>query len=145
MRIRVLLAGLLVAVAVQARAENPYSCESGTVKKLKFDAARTKISFTGDFTAPFGFDPTLFGLTLDLWTEPETNPANQFFTVTLPETGFAALPSGQVRYQDASGAVGGITLVKISRLSSGLRRFVVKRKGTALTTPPGGVIHMVLS
>jgi hypothetical protein len=145
MRIRVLLAGLLVLGAVQARAENPYSCEAGTVKRLKFDRGRMKLSFTGDFVPPAGFDPTLHGLTLDLWSEPETDPGNQFFSVTLPDSSFTVRGSGQVRYQDPTGAVGGITLVKITRLSSGQRRFVVKRKGAAITTPPGGVFRLVFT
>jgi hypothetical protein len=146
MRTRALVvATLMLVVAVQARAENPFSCGSGTVARLKFDPARTKIAFKGTFTAPPGFDAAANGLSLDLWTEPETDPGNTFYSVTLPAGGFTTLPSGQVRYKDPSGATGGITLVKIQTIRTGEKRITVKRKGTAITTPPGGVFRMIVT
>jgi len=142
---RALLATLVVFAAVPVRAENPFSCGSGTVARLKFDRLRTKISFKGTFAAPPGFDADANGLSLDLWTEPETDPANGFYSVTLPAAGFTTLPSGQVRYKDPAGATGGITLVKIQTISTGDKRITVKRKGTAITTPPGGVFRMLVT
>jgi len=146
MRTRVLLAGILLLGAVGAQAENPYSCGSGTVSKVKFNLGRTQMRFVGTFALPSGFDPATSGLTLDLWTEPEADPGNAFFTATLPNTAFITLPSGQLRYVDNTGAQGGITLVKIAPLKTGDRRITVKRKlGPAIVTPPGGVFRMVLT
>jgi hypothetical protein len=145
MRTRALVATLAVLVAVQARAENPFSCGSGTVSRMKFDKLRTKIAFKGTFIPPPGFDAVANGLSLDLWTEPETDPANTFFTATLPASGFTTLPSGQVRYKDLAGAQNGVTLVQLKTLATGERRITVKRKGAALTVPPGGVFRMILT
>lgn len=145
MRTRALVAALAVLVAVQARAENPFSCGSGTVSRLKFDTARTKIAFKGEFMPPAGFDAAANGLSIDLWTEPETDPANAFFSVALPASGFTTLPSGQVRYKDNAGTQGGITLVQLKTLATGDIRVTIKRKGAALTVPAGGVFRMVLT
>ncbi len=145
MRTRALVVTFAVLVAVQARAENPFSCGSGTVSRIRFDKARTKIAFKGEFTPPAGFDPFAHGLSIDLWTEPETDPANAFFSVALPASGFTMLPSGQLRYKDNLGAHGGITLVQLKTLATGEDRVTIKRKGTALTVPPGGVFRMVLT
>jgi hypothetical protein len=146
MRTRAFLATFLLLFAAGARAENPFSCaSSGPVSKLSFDSARTKISFKGTFALPSGFDPIASGLTLDLLTEPETDPANAHYSVTLPAGGFTQTPSGLIRYKDSAGAVGGITSVKIKTLSTGDRRITVKRKGSVLALPPGGVFRMILT
>ena len=146
MRTRVFLATFLLLFATGARAENPFTCgSSGPVTKLSFDTARTKLSFKGTFALPAGFDPMTSGLTLDLWAEPETDPANALYGATIPASGFTQTPSGQVVYKDPSGAVGGITSIKLKTLSTGDRRITVKRKGSALALPPGGVFRMVLT
>jgi hypothetical protein len=134
---------VMLLAALPVGAENPFSCGSGTVARLKFDKARTKISFKGTFAAPPGFDVAANGLSLDLWTEPETDPAHGFYSVTLPAGGFTTTPSGQQRYKDPAGVIGGITLVKLQTLSTGDKRITVKRKGAAITVPPGGVFRMV--
>src|SRR5262245_19789416 len=146
MRTRVLAAALLILASVSARAENPLSCSSGSVSRLKFNPGRTTMRFVGTFTSPVGFDPAANGLTLDLWNEPETDPANAFYTTTLPSSGFVVKPNGQLRYTDTSGAQGGITLVKISIIKTGDRRIILKRKAaSAVATPAGGVFRMVLT
>lgn len=146
MWIRALVATLLVlAVGPAGAATNPVSCGDGTVARLKFNPGRTTISLRGEFTPPGGFDPAANGLTLDLWTEPETDPANAFFTATLAAGGFLTRPNGQVRYSDPSGAVNGVTLVKIQPRPGKPSRLTIKRKGAALTVPPGGVFRLVLT
>ena len=145
MRTRVLIATLLVLAAGRAQAENPFSCGSGTVARLKFDPARTKIAFKGTFTPPPGFDADANGLKIDLWTEPETDPSNGFYSVTLPASGFTTLPNGLVRYKDPAGTVGGITLVKIRNFGGTDKQITIKRKGSVITTPPGGVFRMLLT
>ena len=140
---RLFAATLVLLAALPAAAENPFSCGSGTVARLKFDKARTKIAFKGTFTPPPGFDAAANGLTLDLLTEPETDPANGFYSVTLPGAGFTTTPSGHQRYKDSLGTVGGITLVKVQTVSNGDKRITVKRKGSAITVPPGGVFRMI--
>src|SRR5262249_13511948 len=64
MRTRALVVTFAVLVAVQARAENPFSCGSGTVSRIRFDKARTKIAFKGEFTPPAGFNPFTNGLSI---------------------------------------------------------------------------------
>ena len=145
MRTRALVVTLLLLAAGRVQAENPFSCASGTVARLSFDLARTKMGFKGTFTPPPAFDADANGLKIDLWAEPETDPANAFYTVTLPGSGFITLPSGLVRYRDPSGTTGGITLVKLRTASSGDVRITIKRKGTAITTPAGAVVRVLLT
>jgi hypothetical protein len=147
MRTRALVATLLVLGVVPAlAATNPVSCSPGTVARLKFNPGRTTMSFKGEFTTPPGFDPNNNGLTLDLWTEPETEPLNTFFTATLDGSDIFPRPNGQLRYRDPAGTQNGVTLVKIQpRPTTGTTRITIKRKGAALTVPPGGVFRMVLT
>jgi hypothetical protein len=84
-------------------------------------------------------------MTIDLWTEPETDPSNAFFTATLGN--FTLLPNGQLRYKDPAGTQNGVTLVRIQpRPSAGTDRITIKRKAAAaIAVPPGGVFRMLLT
>ncbi len=133
-----------VLVALPAVAETPYNCHPGFSPRVQVSADRTQLRFTGRLETPAGFDPAANGLGISVSYEPETDPANVIFNVTLPASGFTASASG-ARYRDPAGSVGGVTLVALQG-AIGSQKFKMTRNGTALPGPlPAGNLRVVVS
>src|SRR5207247_1408758 len=67
--------------------------------------------------------------------EPEADPANLVYSVTLPKTGFASVPGGS-RYVDRQGLVGGVRHVTIKDAGGGMQRVKLFRNGGPLAGTP---------
>jgi hypothetical protein len=141
---------LLVALAVgsTALAETPTSCGQMTTRKLAFGQSRAKLAFRGTIAPGPGLPalsaPLPADLTLTLAYEPEADPANAVFTVTLPGSSFTASPGG-VRYRDPSGALFGIREVVIRSASDGARKVAVKGRGTVIPATQAGTLRLVVA
>src|SRR5207247_4677346 len=124
-----------------AAAETPLNCTQGTVRKIAVSADKTGVRFRGDCTPPPGFDPSTGGLSLELAYEPEADPANIIYTVTLPNL---TKTSRGYLYKDKAGTMGGITLVRFSD-NDGVFRVTVSRKGAAIAgATRAATLRMVL-
>jgi hypothetical protein len=151
MRTRVLSSLVVLAVAVPlatTRAETPNSCGGMAVRRLAFQAARTKFNFKAILDAGEGVPSLAGGLTSDftltLAYEPEADPANTVFTTTIPAASFA-LVRGGVRYKDPAGSIDGITLVSLRDGRLGTRKLRIKRKGTPLAATSAGNLRVVVT
>jgi hypothetical protein len=134
----------LLLVAFPVSAETPYNCHPGFSPRLQVSTDRTQLRFTGRLETPAAFDPTVDGLRVDVSYEPETDPANGIFSVSLPASGFSAGPGG-VRYRDPAGTVGGVTFALLHG-APGAQKFKLSRNGPALPGPlPAGQLRVVVS
>jgi hypothetical protein len=139
----ILIAGL-VATSVSA-AETPLQCTQGAVQRLTITepSSTSRMRFRGTYPASAGLDPLADGLTIDLAYAPETDPANDLFSATIPASSFTV--SGSViKYRDPAGAIGGITRIKIVSKGTADRKILVIRQGTPLTAHEG-VVRVVLT
>ena len=126
-----LLAALLTTLPAGA-AEVPRSCASGTAK-VSVSKDLTRMHIRGVISPALDFDPVANGMTIEVAYEPEADPANLVYTVTLPNTGFTLTPRGVVVYKDDAGTIGGITAVRIKSRTAGGKQLAVARRGTAIT------------
>ena len=125
------LAGL-VAAAPATAGEARFSCADAAVTRLAFTPPGPTQRFRLRATYPAAaLDPAMNGLTIDLAYEPETDPANDVYNVTIPAAGFE-LQGSTLVYRDPDGSLGGITKVKISNGPSGTKRILVQRKGATV-------------
>src|SRR5437773_6887930 len=124
---------LTFVLAVPAAAEIPYSCQGGTVKRMSIKSDRTVLRI--DAVIPSGLDPQANGLSVEVNYEPEADPANLVYSVTLPKTGFASVPGGS-RYVDRQGLVGGVRHVTIKDAGGGMQRVKLFRNGGPLAGTP---------
>ncbi len=137
----------LVATAVPARAVPQPLCDgTGTIEKMSLTARGTRLRLRAVYTPPAGFDPAATGLTLDVAYEPETDPANDAFTAVLPPGALVPVPRG-LRYRDPSGAIAGVTDVKILDRPGGARRITVTRRKGGVIAPLDrpGALRVVLT
>jgi hypothetical protein len=133
------LAVLLLATASIA-AETSYSCNPGVLSRLKIVPSSGQM-FRGRFIQP-AMDPVANGLTIEAYQEPETDPANLVFSVTLPASGFVATSNG-ARYRDPNGAIGSVTSVRITTKGAG--RFTIRRSnGASSAGLTSGAVRIVL-
>jgi len=139
----------MLAAPAQA-IDTPASCGGVVAKRVAFNQARTKLKVVGNLLAGPGFPDVSGGVpgdvTFSIAYEPEADPAGELLAVTLPAAGFAAVGGG-VRYKDPSGSVGGIQMLKVSKLDAkhGTRKLVVKYKGAALDADHAGALRATLS
>jgi hypothetical protein len=122
-------------------------CEgTGAVEKMSLTARGTRLRFRAMYTPPAGFDPAAAGLTIDVAYEPETDPANDAYTATLPPGALVTVPRG-LRYRDPSGAIAGVTDVKILDRPDGAKRITVTRRKGAVIGPlaRAGAVRIVLT
>jgi hypothetical protein len=137
----VLLAGLVATTA--GAAETPLLCDGASVSRLSIvTSSGSRLRFRGVYRAAAGLDPAANGLTIDMSYAPETDPANDLFSATIPAGGFA--PSGNgLRYSDPSGAINGITRIKITNKGTD-KKILILRQGSALPAHEG-VVRVVLT
>src|SRR5579871_2955787 len=134
----------LTLLATSAAAEIPYSCDPGSAQKLHIAAGRTTLLFRGRFTPSAALDPLSLGLQIEVSYDPETDPTNAIFQVTLPASAFTAIPHG-VMYKDAAGTRGGVTLVKLLTPPSGPTKVKIVRRGAPLPAATrSGNVHMAV-
>jgi hypothetical protein len=133
------LLGLLAA------AQSP--CADGTILKLSLTPGREHLRFTTTFAPPPGFDPANDGLSITVAFEPDDDPANAFYTVTVPATLFTAVPHAIRFYSHDATLLDGLKLVRLSTVAGnpGLLRVQMARRGTALPgTTRDGTVGVVL-
>ena len=108
------------------------------------DAPTDGTRLRGRFEIPPDFDPTVDGMLIDLVYEPETDPAEPVAVVRLPAIGLPG-HARRLRVPDRTGAVDGITRVRVRRRPLGpLGVTLVRKDGTALTGLRAGALRLVL-
>jgi hypothetical protein len=107
-----LLALSAVTAAPPARADAPYECAPGLLRKVTLVAAFDGfLDLRATFRAPAGFEPATSGLRIDLSFEPEADSANGVFVASIP----ALQVNGRALvYDDPGGSIAGIMSVRMT-------------------------------
>ncbi|HLK13065.1 MAG TPA: hypothetical protein VKW76_16940 [Candidatus Binatia bacterium] len=137
---------LLVLCAGRHPAAAQAPCAAGTLVKLSLTPQRQHLRVTATFVPPAGFDPATQGLSITVAFEPDDDPANVFYTVTVPGTLFTQVPHA-IRFVSHDGGMDGLKFVRLSDVpgSAGLMRIQMARRGTALAnTMRDGVVGVVV-
>lgn len=149
MRVTGLVGLALVAVWAAARpAAAQTACVDATLLKLSLTPGREHLRFTATFVPPAGFDPAADGLGITVAFEPDDDPANLVYAVTVPGTLFTAVPHAIRFYSHDATLLDGLKLVRLSSVagSGGLLRIQMARRGAALPgTMRDGTVGVVLT
>jgi hypothetical protein len=138
----VLLAGLVATTT--GAAETPLLCDGASVSRLSIvtTPSGSRLRFRGLYKTATGLDPAANGLTIDMTYAPETAPASDLLSATIPGGSFTPTGNG-VSYRDPAGTINGITKIKIVNKGAD-KKILLQRQGSALGAHEG-VVRVVLS